>query len=214
MATDPDELIPTRWTLIGRLKNWDDQESWKEFFDTYWKLIYGVARKSGLTPQEAQDVVQEVIISVCKKIKEFKADPARGSFKSWLLYLTRWRIIDQVRKRPKEEAEHLYGPVSSPGQATATTPTEERIPDPAGNTLDAIWDNEWERNLISMALEKLERQTNAKHYQIFLLHVIKQYSPEQVARVVGVETDQVYLIKHRLLPRFQEAIREFEGKMN
>src|SRR6266481_3693556 len=101
MEDEKDELSSTRWTLIGRLKNWDDQESWRDFFDTYWKLIYGVARKSDLTPSEAQEVVQETVISVSKKINDFKADPAYGSFKSWLLNLTRWRIIDQVRKRPK-----------------------------------------------------------------------------------------------------------------
>src|SRR6266705_1958297 len=102
MKNDPDELLPTRWTLIERLKNWDDQESWREFFDTYWKLIYGTAIKSGLTHTEAQDVVQETIVSLSKSMKNFRADPAFGSFKSWLLNLTRWRITDQVRKRGKE----------------------------------------------------------------------------------------------------------------
>ena len=85
MKNDPDELLPTRWTLIERLKNWDDQESWRQFFETYWKLIYGVAIKSGLTHPEAQDVVQETVMSVCKSMQNFKADPAHGSFKAWLL---------------------------------------------------------------------------------------------------------------------------------
>src|SRR5947207_15006258 len=159
MKNDPDELLPTRWTLIERLKNWDDQESWRQFFETYWKLIYSVALKSGLTHPEAQDVVQETIISVSKKIQDFKADPTRCSFKSLLLYLARWRIIDQVRKRPKENAPHQQRAPDSPAGNAATTATEERVPDPAGNALDVIWDNEWERNLISVALEKLESQT-------------------------------------------------------
>src|SRR6266571_1178711 len=103
MAHEADELMPTRWTLISRLKRWDDQESWREFFDLYWKLIYGVALKAELSPTEAQEVVQETIISVCKNIKTFKADPAYGSFKAWLLKLTRWRILDQVKKRPRKE---------------------------------------------------------------------------------------------------------------
>src|SRR4051794_5432234 len=128
MENEKEELIPTRWTLIGRLKNWDDQESWREFFDTYWRLIYGVARKSGLRPEEAQDVVQETVISVCKKIKDFKADPAHGSFKSWLLYLTRWRIIDRVRKRPEEEVARQHNPGQKEGENLAETSTEERIP--------------------------------------------------------------------------------------
>ena len=213
MANDTDELIPTRWTLISRLKSWDDQESWREFFDLYWKLIYGAALKAGLTPAEAQDAVQETIISVCKSIKRFKADPARGSFKSWLMQLTRWRVLDQVRKRPREEVARQHRARASQDDGTQTTSTAARIPDPAGNVLERIWDNEWERNLLSAALEKLERQVNAKHYQVFYLHVIKQYPVEKVARAAGIKADQVYVIKNRLAPAFRQAVEELEAKM-
>ena len=48
MPRPRDELIPTRASLIDRLGNWQDQSSWQQFFDTYWKLIYGVGRKAGL----------------------------------------------------------------------------------------------------------------------------------------------------------------------
>jgi hypothetical protein len=57
MVTQPNELIPTRESLLSRLKNWEDRDSWEDFFDTYWKLIYGTARKAGLTDAEAQDIV-------------------------------------------------------------------------------------------------------------------------------------------------------------
>ena len=41
--TQTDETwLPTRQTLLSRLKNWDDQSSWREFFNLYWRLIYGV----------------------------------------------------------------------------------------------------------------------------------------------------------------------------
>src|SRR5262245_48392204 len=102
MNTEPDEYIPTRASLLVRLKSWDDQESWKRFFDTYWKLIYSVARKAGLGDAEAQDVVQDTIITVAKKLPEFKYDPAIGSFKGYLSQLTRRRIIDNLRKKQYE----------------------------------------------------------------------------------------------------------------
>src|SRR6267143_6364892 len=92
MARNSENLLPTRRSLLNRLKNWDDQESWKDFFDTYWKLIYGVAIKAGLSDAEAEEVVQETVITVAKKIGDFKADPAHGSFKGWLLKITQWRI--------------------------------------------------------------------------------------------------------------------------
>src|SRR5260221_10698712 len=99
MEHQKDELIPTRASLLQRLKDWQDHSSWQDFFDTYWKLIYGTARKSGLTDAEAQDVVQETMVLVAKQMPKFKYDPAIGSFKGWLLKTARWRIIAQFRKR-------------------------------------------------------------------------------------------------------------------
>jgi len=78
----------TRMTLIERLKRWDDSKSWQEFFNIYWRLIYTTAIRAGLTHSEAQDVVQDTLISVTKNIGRFRADPAFGSFKGWLLNLT------------------------------------------------------------------------------------------------------------------------------
>src|SRR5882757_1408080 len=47
MKPEPSELA-TRWTLIRKLNKTDcDEESWKDFYNLYRKLIYGVARKSG-----------------------------------------------------------------------------------------------------------------------------------------------------------------------
>src|SRR3989454_10415663 len=81
-GTRTEASLQTRWSLIGRLKDMDDQQSWQEFFDAYWKLIYSVALKAGLSDAEAQEVVQETGISVAKKMPEFKADPAAGAFKN------------------------------------------------------------------------------------------------------------------------------------
>src|SRR5258705_13383196 len=85
---ETDEFIPTRQSLLERLKRWDDQESWRDFFDTYWRLIYGAAVKSGLNDAEAQDVVQDTVIIVAKKMEAFKYDPEGDSLKGWLFYLS------------------------------------------------------------------------------------------------------------------------------
>ena len=98
---DPDGWIPTRESLLSRIKRWDDQESWRDFFNTYWKLIYRAAIKAGLSDAEAQEVVQETVMVVAKKMEHFKYDPAKDSFKGWLLYLTRKQIAMQYRKRQR-----------------------------------------------------------------------------------------------------------------
>ena len=214
MVHQPDELIPTRWSLIGRLKNWDDQVSWREFFDTYWRLIYGAGLRSGLTPAEAEEVVQETVISVAKSMPKFKADPAAGSFKAWLLTLTRWRIADQVRKRPREEQGRVHRSPDQHSTDTASTATEERIPDPAGNVLDVFWEEEWERKLMAAALDKLRLCVNAKHFQVFYLNAIKGISPEKVAKALSIKVDQVYVIKQRLSQQLREIIQELETKVS
>lgn len=212
MSRQPDDMASTRWSLIGRLKNWDDQESWRKFFDTYWRLIYSVAVRSGLSDAEAQDAVQETIISVCKGIIAFKADPALGSFKSWLLTLARCRITDQMRKRGRlvPHAERQRDLCSAD---TAGTAPEGRVPDPAGDSLDRIWDGEWRQHLIASALEKVKQQADAKHYQIFYLQTVKHVAPSTIAQTLSVPVDQVYLIKHRLSKLFQEALRTADTRV-
>src|SRR5437763_9804802 len=115
-------LLATRRSLVDRLGNWDDQRRWQEFFDTYWKLIYSAARKSGLTEVEAEEVVQETVITVAKNVGKLRYDPNVGSFKGWLLNITRWRIADQFRKRTPDGQRHRHS------EDTRLTGTLDRIP--------------------------------------------------------------------------------------
>ena len=204
-----DELIPTRATLIQRLKDWQDQSSWQDFFDTYWKLIHGTALKSGLTAAEAQDVVQETMISVTKHMPAFKYDPAIGSFKTWLLNMTRWRITDQLRKR----GPFVAGQPSFEDTATGTR-TVDKVVDPMGQDLDALWNAEWEKNLYDAAVAKVKRQLDPQKYQIFDLYVNKEWAPEKVAASFGISVDQVYLAKHRTMDLIKKEVKRLEKEVS
>ena len=208
MPRHADQLLPTRATLIDRLKDWQDQSTWQEFFDTYWKLIYGVARKAGLTDAEAQDVVQETMFSVARHMPTFKYDPAIGSFKAWLLNMTRWRIIDQLRSRGPLA---LHRPLSS-GAATATA-TADKVIDPVSERLDELWDAEWESNLLEAALAKVKPHLDPQKYQIFDFYVNKDWAPEKVAKAFGVSVDQVYMAKHRVTEMIKEEIKRLEKEI-
>jgi RNA polymerase sigma factor (sigma-70 family) len=205
MEQPANELIPTRATLIQRLKNWQDHSSWQDFFDTYWKLIYGIARKSGLTEAEAQDVVQETMVSVAKHMPTFKYDPAIGSFKAWLLNLTRWRITDQLRKR---------GPlVSHSDETTTDTPTMNKVVDPNSEVLEQMWETEWEKNLLDAAIARVRRRLDPQKFQIFDLYVNKEMPPDKVAGIFNISVDQVYLAKHRVTEMIKEEARRLERDM-
>jgi len=202
LAEDP---IPTRYSLLSRLQNWDDQASWKDFFDTYWRLIYSIALKSGLTEAEAQDVVQETIISVAKDIQKFKRDRQLGSFKGWLRNLTRWRIADQLRKRTRagQVENDLAG-------AEFYGPDVAEIPGPAG--AESVWEDEWRANLLKAALENVKRRVKEEHYQMFDFYVLKEWPVGKVAHTLGVNAGQVYLAKYRIGALLKKEIRRLGDK--
>ncbi len=193
MHDTPDRWIPTRRSLLSRLRNWEDHASWQAFFDTYWKLIYAVALKSGLSDTEAEEVVQETVISIAKKMPTYQYDPAQCSFKGWLKHVTRLRILDQYRKRRPE-----HRPLNPAGAESSTTDTVERIPDPHGLALEEVWDQEWEDNLLDAAMERVKAKTKAEQYQIFYMHLVQQIPALEVSRMLGINLGKVYFACRRI----------------
>src|SRR5687767_14264973 len=95
---------PTRSSLLQRLKNWEDQESWKSFLQTYCSLIRNLAIRSGLPEADAKDLLQENMLSVAKELPGFQYRRSFGSFRGWLGVIARRRIIDFFRKQHREPA--------------------------------------------------------------------------------------------------------------
>jgi RNA polymerase sigma factor (sigma-70 family) len=197
-------LLATRRSLVDRLANWDDQRRWQDFFDTYWKLIYSAAQKSGLTDAEAEEVVQETVITVAKKIDKLRYDPALGSFKGWLLQITRWRIADQFRGRGSVQTQcrHL--------NSDCKTATIERLPDPNAVDLDALWEGEWQKNLFEAAITRVKKKVDPKQFQIFDCYVRKEWPAQKVAAQLRVSVGQVYLARHRVAALLKKEINALE----
>jgi RNA polymerase sigma-70 factor (ECF subfamily) len=206
MDSDADTLR-TSWTLVARLKNLGDQQSWDEFDALYRPLILGVAVKAGLRTDEAQDVVQETMAAMAKHIQHFVAEPARGSFRSWLLTIARRRICDQFGKRLPVAAGE------APTNGTARTPTVERMPNPTEADLEALCDAEWARHLRETALKELQFAVKPEHYQIFHLLTLEQRPIEAVAKMVGKNRARIYLIKHRVANALKKIVRRLEKRL-
>lgn len=198
--------LATRRSLLSRLRESNAQESWRQFFDTYWRLIYATALNAGLSDWEAQEVVQETVLTVVRKIRSFRYDPVVGSFKGWLLTIVRWRIADQFRKR-QEQIQPLRARRGTETQGTATI---ERVADPRGIDLDTIWEEEWQRTMFAAALARVKRQANARHYQMFDLHAVKQWPVQKVAQTLGVTAGHVRLAKHRITVLMSREVARLE----
>jgi RNA polymerase sigma-70 factor (ECF subfamily) len=199
MELQPDRTIITRYSLLSRLQDWQDNKSWQEFFETYWRLVYSVALRSGLTEMEAQEVVQETFISVAKSIHEFRRDRSKGSFKGWLRNITRWRIADQFRKRTRGAT----GESSVPAEET---PPSESGPDDG----DAEWDLEWKESLLKSAIERVKGRVKAEHFQVFDLYALRGWPVSKVAQVLSISVPMVYLAKHRVTAMIKREVLALE----
>ncbi len=187
-----DSFLPTRQSLLSRLRDVQDQEGWHEFFDTYWRLVHRVARKSGLADAEAQDVVQETFIYLSRRMVRFRYDGARGSFKSWLRVVTRSRI--SVRRRSENRQQPLIRePLPADDDASW-----EAIPDPAGDAFDQEWQREWEDHLMATAQRRVRAKVSSQQLLIFRLATVGALPLGQVAKKLGVSVPQVYLARHRV----------------
>ena len=204
MALEPqtDSLLPTRQSLLSRLRDWQDQEGWREFFDTYWRLIYNVARKSGLGELEAQEVVQSTFIYLSRKMPKFHYEPARGSFKSWLRVVTRSRI--SAYRRSEKNNAFIREPF--PGDDEGPDALEQ-VPDPAADALDELWQREWEENLLGAAFRRLRCKVSAQQLLIFRLATMEDLPLTQVSKKLGISLAQVYLARHRIGRLFKAEIQ-------
>ena len=182
------DLDATRVSLVRRLQASLSGPAWKEFFDRYWMLLYRTARRAGLNAADAEDVVQEALIGVCERIQTLKYEPGQGSFRGWLLRITRRRIADHWRSRATEK-KTVFDESKLDG---------ERSEPPTPGELEEIWDEEWELAVQTLAMEHAKQNVTAKQFQIFEMLVVKGKPVKSVCESLGVNAGQVYLAKHRV----------------
>lgn len=209
---EPESVEPstlrTRPTLLFRLRDWNDEASWTEFYRLYRNFVYGCARRAGLSHADAEEVTQDVFKRVAETVHEFEADPERGSFRGWLLNLTRWRISDKFRGRKPHEWQVRRADDFDRDDSTGTI---ERLAD-TGNDPRVAWDEEWQRHLLEAAMARLARRVPAKHFQILDLYRRQNWPVLKVARELGVNAASVYLVAHRLTKQLKAEVEELRRR--
>jgi RNA polymerase sigma-70 factor (ECF subfamily) len=97
--------------LWRRLKLGDEQAI-ADLYDRYSKLIYNVAYQVLRDPRASEDVLQEVLLQVWRAPYAF--EPAKGSWRTWLIIVSRRRAIDRLRHRKAEsDVDDLVLPVDA-----------------------------------------------------------------------------------------------------
>ena len=195
-ATDP--------SLLHRLRDAGDSTSWRQFHETYGRLLYAVARRAGLHEAEAQDAVQETIIDVAQQMPDFRYDRSRGRFKNWLLTIVRRRVANHTRRQfYLHDGERIPRAQRLGTALAATTP----MPD---EEFERAWAEEWEKHLLDAALVRVKARVKPLQYQAFQLHVLKEVPVAEVCERLGVRAREVYWAKDRVQQMLREIIGEIE----
>jgi RNA polymerase sigma-70 factor (ECF subfamily) len=191
----------TRKSLLVRLKNWHDEQSWAEFAKIYERLMFDTALRAGLNNEEAKEVVQETLLTVAKKMAGFNYDPRLGSFKNWLMQITRRRIVDQFRKRKPDLAQSMQ---------SANPVDVEQLSDPSLSRLETLWNEEWNNARLDLARAVVKRKVGARQYQMFDLYVLQSKSLKEVTGLLRVNPAQVYMAKYRITRLLKRELKELD----
>jgi RNA polymerase sigma-70 factor (ECF subfamily) len=202
---DREGRVPTRSSFVVRLKDWGDRSIWEGFFQRYGRLVRQAAVRSGLSADEAEDVVQETALSVARKMPDFVYERTRCSFEGWVRHVARLRIVDQLRRRtPAVVNLEEHGGEEGEGLL-------ESIPDAAAaEQVDVAWREAWRLNLLQTAMERLQLKVSPDHFQIFHLIVVSGMSGPEVVRTLGVSLTKVYAVRHRLSRQLKQEVARLQ----
>ncbi|CRL12050.1 sigma-70 family RNA polymerase sigma factor [Phaeobacter italicus] len=96
----------TVWMLAVRDNR--DRVAFGRLFDYFAPRLKGVICRSGMSPSQAEDVVQDVMLTVWRKAAMF--DPERAQVSAWIFQIARNRQIDVIRKERRPVPEELKLP--------------------------------------------------------------------------------------------------------
>jgi RNA polymerase sigma factor (sigma-70 family) len=184
MSTSASISRRTSATLINRVKDLDDDDGWREFYDRYRGLVLNIGRQRGLTTAEAEEVGQEVFSRVARNIGVFETGGRPGAFRRWLGQLTMWCAIDAQRRR-RLQTSPIQG---DSGEEWNQENNNNGAPvSLAGDTLAEVTDRDFKQLL----LLRLRQIVSAKDFTIYHLISFDGWTPVQVAQHFGMRRGTV-----------------------
>ena len=191
----------TRSSVLRAVSDTGDAAAWARFFDLYAGFVFAIARSKGLSAEDADDVVQGVFVELARKMPTFEYDRARGRFRSYLLELVNWRVIDKF-KAGKRETELL----AAYGDATKASYDDETKGKSVSSAEKELADREWQTAALDEALRRLEPEVRPEHFAAFVESAIEGIDSETVMRLHGMTRDNLYQIRARLTAKLKPLV--------
>lgn len=190
MAKIPD----TRQSLLRRVKNPADSDAWSEFITIYRPAVLRFALRRGLQPADAEDVTQRVFVSVARTMEEWEANDAAGSFRAWLLKVTRNAVINAVTRQPKARG------------AGGTSTMQRIVEQPDKRSMEDDLDWEYLRAEFRRAAGDVQHEFDPSTWQAFWQTAVEQKNVADVAKSLGKSTGSVYAARSRIMRRIKQRV--------
>ena len=188
------DIHTTTTVLLNGLLDPDDEKTWRVFDARYRPVVLAVARRLGLSDEDAADVAQQTMLEFLRDFRSQKYERGRGRLRHWLLGIARHRSLDALRRRRRER-----------GYARADSEFDLEGPD----TLEAWWREETQVVVLHAAWERLLRKhQNATETDVFRQVALEGIPVSTVAGIHTIDVNEVYRIKHRLGRKLREITEQ------
>ena len=200
MTQDP---LHTRHTLLQKICDRHDDKAWEDFVYYYEKYIYLLCRRTNLDHHEAEELVQQVMVKLWKKLPEFKVDKNKR-FRSWICQVTRNTVMDHFRLIQRRE-NRLQKAYDNEHWAYYR---EERVAD-----FEELAEKEWENYLVNMALQNIKDKVSEKMYNVFL-ELQKGKVHKQICEEMGMPLNSIYVYQKRMTSKLKEEIHRLSQELS
>jgi RNA polymerase sigma-70 factor (ECF subfamily) len=186
----------TSLTLMMRVQQDPaDPQAWNEFVHKYQPMIRGLCLKWGSQPSDADDVAQQVLIKLMTAMKTYRCD-STASFRGWLKTVTHNAWIDFVRRPNASQAPDWLRSIADSSDALAD--------------LEQQMEQAFERELLELAMRRVEPRVKPSTWEAFRLTAIENLSGIEAAGRLGMVVSSVFVHKHRVLKLLEEEVRKLK----
>lgn len=186
----------TNHSLIARVKDPGDGAAWVEFLGIYQPVVFRMARRRGLQDADAEDVMQQVFLSISRSIEGWIPGELRPPFRAWLTTIARNAITKALARRPRDAATG----------STSMVELLDAQPDPQETTAEIL--AEVRKELVRWSTEQIRPEFSEATWNVFWLTAIEGVPIAKVAKSTGRSAGAVYVARYRVIARLKEKVLE------
>ncbi|MGJ8583996.1 MAG: sigma-70 family RNA polymerase sigma factor [Marinosulfonomonas sp.] len=155
-----------------------DKTAFAALFDHFAPRLKGFVMRSGLSAAQAEEIVQDVMLTIWRKSEQF--DPHRAQVSAWIYQITRNKQIDLIRKERRPVPEEL---------------TQDDQVEPDASQMLAV---EQEAGQLKKALSRLKPDQRAIIEKAYLGELTHQEISKQTGLPLGTIKSRIRLGLERL----------------